>query len=200
MSLVNKISKSLALTLMIIGFILTIGCEQDPISTGETAEIQQDVSSSPFTPIRYNSSGNFLNKIVTVSKLITWADGGDLKLDCKGDNGQVKVVLKVESQTISQDAELSISMDDEELSGYFDMVFSPHGITFSSPAILDINAKDLDLSGIDPDKVNIYYDNEDTGAWEVMNVQTIAVNISSGTIIIQGAELPHFSRYAIGLE
>ena len=71
---------------------------------------------------------------------------------------------------------------------------------FNPPAIIDITASGVDLSGVDPASVNIYYDNQETGQWEVMESDQIVVNQNEGRIEIVGAKLPHFSRYSIGAE
>ena len=187
--------------MMIFISILVIGCQQNPTSADSRMTTEQGAASKDLKIINYNSELNGLKKVVTCTKWVTWQDGAELKLACKGDNSEaVKLVLKVLQHTISQDAELSISMDDAQLSGNFDMVFLPHGVTFSSPALLNIEAKNLDISGISPDEINIYYDNQETGQWEVMNSKEIIVKVDEGYIKIVDAELPHFSRYAIGLE
>jgi len=143
-----------------------------------------------------------LNKIVTASQYVTQKGGGELIIDYKGyehNNGNVtvKMTLKVFNGTISQDAELMMSLDDQGLLGNVDVTFSPHGITFSRPARLDIEAKNLDLSGVNPDDINIYYDNPETGQWEVMQSYAVIVNEANGYIKVIDAKLPHFSRYAI---
>ncbi len=146
-----------------------------------------------------------LNKIVTASRYVTQKGGGELIIDYKGyehNNGNVKVkiTLKVFNGSISQDAELMMSLDDQGLLGNVDVTFSPHGITFSRPARLDIEAKNLDLSGVNPDDINIYYDNPETGQWEVMQSYAVIVNEANGYVKVIDAKLPHFSRYALGAE
>ncbi len=146
-----------------------------------------------------------LNKIVTASQYVTQKGGGELIIDYKGyehNNGNVnvKMTLKVFNGSISQDAELMMSLDDQGLLGNVDVTFSPHGITFSRPARLDIEAKNLDLSGVNPDDINIYYDNPETGQWEVMQSYAVIVNEANGYVKVIDAKLPHFSRYAIGAE
>jgi len=146
-----------------------------------------------------------LNKIVTASRYVTRKGGGELIIDYKGyehNNGNVnvKITLKVFKGSISQDAELMMSLDDQELLGNVDVTFSPHGITFSRPARLDIEAKNLDLSGVNPDDINIYYDNPETGQWEVMQSYAVIVNEANGYIKVIDAKLPHFSRYAMMAE
>ncbi len=100
------------------------------------------------------------------------------------------------SQTISQDAELVLSLDDQILLGNVDVTFTPHGITFSSPALLNIEASGLDLANI-PSKIGCYYDNPDTGQWEKMETGDVIIKQDEGYIKIIDAQIPHFSRYAV---
>ncbi len=111
-------------------------------------------------------------------------------------NVEAKLTLKMFSETIREDAELVMSLDDQILVANVDVTFSPDGITFSSPALLNIEAKNLDLSGIDADHINVYYDNPETGEWELMNSYDVIVKVDEGYVKIMDAELPHFSRYA----
>ena len=132
-----------------------------------------------------------------VSAMVTQADGGELILEYKGienNNGDVycKIILKVFPETISRDEELSLSLDDQNLN----FVFGPHGITFSTPALLNIEAKGVDLSNVNLETLGIYYDNPETGQWERMEGGDIIVKQSEDYLKIIDVEIPHFSRYA----
>ena len=83
-----------------------------------------------------------------------------------------------------------------------DATFYPHGITFSGdkPALLNIGAKNVDLSGVNPNTLRLYYDNEETGQWEEIQTYDIIVKQDEGYVKVINAELWHFSRYAIGAE
>jgi hypothetical protein len=143
-----------------------------------------------------------LKKMVEVSQWVTREDGGELVLVYEGEdnnNGQVevKLTLTVLPETISEDAELRLSVDDQELIANVDITFGPHGITFSKPALLFIEAKRLDLSNVDPDRIDFYYYSPDTGQWEKMERGELEVKPSEGYIEVKDAEIPHFSRYAM---
>jgi hypothetical protein len=101
---------------------------------------------------------------------------------------------------VQQDIELEVSTDDELLLADVYLTFGPHGTIFNPPAILNVIAFGLDLSGIDPAALNVYYDNQDSGEWELMDSTQIIVQPDKGYIRVIGARLPHFSRYAIGME
>lgn len=139
---------------------------------------------------------------VTKKKMITVADGGEIRLEHDIDLGngeeiEVRIELEVEANSISADAEFELSLDDNALISNVDLTFAPHGIVFSQPAKLSIRAKNLDLSGVDPNNVKVYYDNQNTGQWEEISAEEIEVKISKGEIRVKNALLNHFSRYAL---
>ncbi len=112
----------------------------------------------------------------------------------------VIVNFQVLPGAVVEDVDISINTDDELLMGDVYLTFGPHGTVFNPPAILDIDAFGLDLSEIDPEAVNVFYDNAETGQWELMQSTDIIINQAQGYIKVMGALLPHFSRYAIGAE
>jgi len=197
---VKSLIKLIAVLVAMTALVFLGGCEkQTPFesdSSKQTLDPQQD-------QIRFISFGgnSSFEKTTTVSKWIARKSGGNLYLTHQGDSGLVcAVILQILPGTISEDAQVSISIDDEQFIGNLDVEFKPHGITFSQPAILNIKAYGLDLSGFDPNSIDIYYDNPDTGQWELMPRDDIYVNVSLGLVRVTNARIPHFSRYAIGAE
>ena len=65
--------------------------------------------------------------------------------------------------------------------------------------MLSVEAKNFDLTGFDPNSIKFYYMN-DNGIWEEYPVYEIFVDVQWGTIRIIGAQIPHFSRYGIGID
>ncbi len=140
-----------------------------------------------------------LNKVLQAQKI----KKDKIKDEYKMNLGQIGVKIKFEVMpaSITEDLEISISTDDEELAGNIFLTFGPHGTDFNPPAILDIEVSGLDLSGWSDHKnhgINIFYVND--GDWEVMKSEKITIKKNEGYLKIKGAELPHFSRYAIGSE
>ena len=113
--------------------------------------------------------------------------------------GALQIILNIPSYSIVEDTDISMSTDDVYLMGDVYLTFGPHGTKFNPPALLDLKVSGLDLSGIDPDLVNIYYDNQETGVWELMPSKKIIVDVEAGYIEVENAQFPHFSRYAIGM-
>ncbi len=201
----KKVIGNIMASIFFLALILNFNAcsEQSPMSS-ETESIAV-TNNLNILKLGNSKSAFSLNKIVSVSQWVTKKNGGELIVDYKGyehNNGdvEVKVTLKVFAETISQDSELALSLDDQEISGNVALSFSPHGVTFSSPALLNIEAKNLDLSGVNPADINIYYDNQETGQWEVMESDKVIVKVNDGYVKIINGQLPHFSRYAIGME
>ena len=201
----KRISKSLvflmAVTLM-TGLALNFnGCTaKAPMAADET---KSWASQGKPQFLKIGDGNGSLKKMLQVSQLVTKKDGGELILEYKGDennNGNVycKITLKIFAETISEDAELTFSLDDQELVGNIDVQFGPHGITFSKPALLVIEAKQMDLSNVPVERVDIYYDNAGVGQWEKMESKEVIVKQDEGYLKIIEAEIPHFSRYAVG--
>ncbi len=191
-------------------FVLTVGlalnfsgCTDDSPLTPQNPENSENLVQSKNGQINILNFGikeTSLKKVTTVSKWSTVQSGGFLFLHHTGNGISVNSALYILPGTMIKDAEVSLTLDDEQFKGSLDLVFSPHGTTFSQPALLTIVASGLDLSGYDPDEIDIYNDNPETGLWEKMRRDALEVDPNSGSIIIQNARLPHFSRYAIAAE
>ncbi len=113
--------------------------------------------------------------------------------------GGVSASLRVLAGAVTEDAELTMTMDDEVVLANLEVVFGPHGTQFDPPAILNIEASGLDLFDVDPASINVYYDNPETGQWEVMPSDSVIVHQNEGYVRVIRARLPHFSRYALAV-
>ena len=133
-----------------------------------------------------------LNKIYTVEKYITKKHGGKLEIS----TSDAYFSLDIPSKSIDNDKFVSMKYDDLNFLGFTDVVFGPHGTQFSKPALLNVSLQNMDLTGINPDKVALYYVN-DNGQWEKMVVESITVDLITGTVIVLNAQINHFSRYAV---
>ena len=105
--------------------------------------------------------------------------------------------MKVLPKAIKKKLKLGLSLDDQVVTGNVDLLFSPHGTKFKKPAILNIEAKNLDMSEMNLEAIAVYYDNPKTGKWKKMKSKEIIIKPEDGYIKIIDAELPHFSRYAV---
>jgi hypothetical protein len=111
-----------------------------------------------------------------------------------------RVSLMIPAGSISEDAEVELSMETGEILGGVSVTFQPHGVTFNQPSLLNIEASGLNLDGVDPNQIDIFYDNEFTQMWEPMSREDLIVDVSDQSIVLINAMLDHFSRYAIGEE
>ncbi len=166
---------------------------------------------SPLTPqntlesglkfVKFPSNRATLQKIIAASQWIEAAYGGRVKLRYDADfdtlNYEVEISLDIAAGAMSQDAAISLAIDDVDFASYLDVYFEPHGTVFSTPAILNLKVDDLDLSGFDVSTLDIYYDNPETGQWEPMERDTVLVDPARGRVKVVNARLPHFSRYAL---
>ena len=186
-------------------FILA-GCNQDaPIAAlDETPQTDRPTAISAsgktiqflsFTDTRAAA----LSKTTTVQTFIQKNQGGSLVLNHFTDAMQAYIQLDVAAGAIDFSKTISMTFDDENYEGFTDIVFGPHGTQYSTPALLDVIVTGVDLTGVDPNNVHLYYVN-DNGVWEEMIVSSITIDFYNSRVIIIDAQLPHFSRYAIGAD
>jgi hypothetical protein len=146
-----------------------------------------------------NQNSSF-KKISTVSEFIYKKEGGSLSISHSNSEIGLEagIYLTIPANSMSVSADVSLTLDDENFMGDLDLVFGPHGLTFSSPALLSIKAVGLDLSQVQTQNLKLYYVNTDTGEWEEMKYDRMIINKDYGFIYVENGRLPHFSRYAIG--
>ncbi len=196
----NLISGTMAILLL----TLMYSCDtMNPSAPQVTdAKIQQDNQNVKI--LNFGLPQTNLKKITSVSKWMTALDGGWEQLFHVGEDTTdlmfVYSLINIRPNTMSADAEIGLTVDDQNFAGAVDVEFAPHGITFSEPALLTMYAYGLDLSGVDVNNLNFYYQNTETGLWEPMVYQYLYVSVEYGIIYLLNGELPHFSRYAIGTE
>ena len=188
------------LAVMVLIAAIGIGCQKNgPVETADVVKGQ----APQFIKLPQNPEGNTLNKIISASQLITAKDGGEVILDYKyaaGTFGEVaiKATLKFLPGSVSKDLQVTLSVDDEVLLTRVDLSFDPHGAYFLKPAILDVEAKGVDLSGVSAERLKVYYENQVTNQWDVIPTKEIIVKTHEGYVKCIEASLEHFSRYAFG--
>ena len=105
----------------------------------------------------------------------------------------IKVELTVLPQSVIAATELVLVLDGLNV----DMEFGPDGLVFQNPALLNVTATGLDLSNVNEETLDLYYDNTVTGQWEKVERENVIVTKATGTLQIVNARIPHFSRYAV---
>jgi hypothetical protein len=183
---------------------LTTAYETGEFFLGYYDENNQPIATDGLLIVSLGNDMFQVGEKVEVRGMITVDKGGELEFRNKWKNGDqkfdLKMVLKVEPGSINQDAEFILSMDQERFICDLDVVFHPHGIIFSKPALLDIEASGLNLKGLGANSLGFFYDNTDSSEWEKMVFKQLKVDTRRGKISLKGAQLPHFSRYAVGSE
>jgi hypothetical protein len=193
----KRIAATVVTALLTVGLALNFsGCSKEnalgPIIENEKPD---------FNILSFGNVQNSLKKTIKVSKNIKKAYGGTLYLsdefETDDEEVDVDIRLKIHPNSIPADDEFLMSIDSDQFLANLDVVFGPHGMKFSKPAELTINIQGLDLSGLDLNTIQVYYDNQDTGQWEMMECDEISIDIDNGEIEVINAKLPHFSRYAL---
>jgi hypothetical protein len=210
-TLKNILSFATIIIVALSTMIYFTGCEKfnSPLEPGKEINKEQFIETSTGQQLQVLTFGELkpaLKKGRRISKFIERDKGGTLKLKFKvekidGGKIEVDVKLRVHKNSIQQDSELLMSLDDEQFFADLDVLFGPHGIQFSEPADLDIkiDLKDTNLEGINPDEVSVYYDNDGKG-WEKMDCKEIKIKVDENgikKIEVKKGKLPHFSRYAL---
>jgi hypothetical protein len=195
---------------VLLGFLVGIfainGCEnQNPVSPtkSDTERLTVDGKKLKFLVLG-DANADALGKVVYTQKWIDRNAGGNVYLYYRkdyttGTSPELHAWLDIPANSMSQSDNVSMTFDDSQNIGPTDIVFGPHGTTFSTPAILTIECKYFDLSGFDPYKLKLYYVNEN-GQWEEHPAHEIHVEPWWGFIRVFQAQIPHFSRYAIAAE
>ena len=134
--------------------------------------------------------------VFTTSQDINGTAGGEIHM--------IKSYVASNGQTINIDCSLTVpgnnlSFADTrnitmEISNEAGVDFFP-SMTFDQPVVLNYTISGLDLNGINPNRVKFYYVDQNGNLTPTVN-DGVSVNISTGTLTVENAQLPHFSRWA----
>ena len=188
--------------ILFAGILLNFaGCSRDTLSTANSIEQESKQTRKHINLISWRDGKRALLKSFNTSQYINKADGGTLSISADANDGttnnaEISVDLTILPGAIDISKELSMTFDDTDIA----LTFGPHGTTFSPSALLNLTATGLDLTGVNPESVELYYENTNTGLWELMPREDIVVIPDQGYIRVVNAELPHFSRYALSNE
>jgi hypothetical protein len=194
------------MVICILAFAL-LSCRENPVTsvTDKSAQSQSTEKSITFIPLPKAPAGLKKDGVISDTKLIRASKGGKLQVGCSyqgaTDVVTISLTLTIPKYALPYDQYLTMTLDQTTLAGSVDVnvVFGPHGTNFLKPALLDVDAKGLDLSSIPKDaSVELYYFNPDSGGYELMNAKKESCNLKKGEIKCDNGELPHFSRYAFG--
>jgi len=178
-------------------FIFFTACQNEgPVSPDMSASQKVSKTSVNWINLPQNAEKRLLKSFST-SSLITVAEGGQLTIDESYTSTEGVAVRAYSSISfapgcVPQDTDITMSIDDQ--TGV--STFNPH-MVFNFPAILNQTFSGLDLTGLNPDNVKLYYLAED-GNYEVMQCDQLIVDVANGTITVVNGKIPHFSLYGFG--
>lgn len=189
----RKLFTTKVLAVLIISISIFMACQQQPSLAPDLGSSIENQQSQSIRIIPFKDQFSGLKKVMTATSFVSWDQGGSLALFNES-APYISLSLEVPAQSIDQDRDISVNLETDLLQTNF----GPHGTTFQDPAILNLEAGGLDLDGVDPASLGVYYIDEDTGALELMDTQDIQVDFDRSTVKVVNARIPHFSRYAIG--
>lgn len=121
-----------------------------------------------------------------------WEEDEDFILEL-GHKAAASIKLQVLPASVDTVTTLSVTAKRKRLA----LDFGPHGTVFKHDALLTITAVGLKLKGINPEGINVFYYNSESGAWEQVNCDNVIVHEKRGFVRVTNARIPHFSRYAL---
>lgn len=208
--------KNLFLLPVFVILVLVAGCQQNdmvnsPIDNSKNTTVKVDkpnwqVSAEKqglsFIKVALNAEKNTnLEKLVSCTKYATVKSGAYLKLQYRAFTftgiTTTDVSLQVLPYALTQDQYLTMSFEGEYMMTDVDLTFGPHGTVFQKPALLNVFAYGLDLSGYPDGEIPAYlwYYNEIANKWERMDADRVYINKDLGILVCINGYLPHFSRY-----
>jgi len=172
-----------------------VGCMQETNITGPVNSIDNTQQKTIIMlPAKADMS---IETIYTTSQNISGNSGGEIHL--------VKSYLAANGQTITIDCDLTVPSNNLSFQDIRNITMQVGGdqaavefypsMTFSQPVILNFTITGLDLSGINPQNVGFFYIESNGNLTPTQN-DGVVVDVSSSTLKVINARLPHFSRWA----
>jgi len=191
-----KLMKLLPILLMLGLILSTTGCFENfslnsVIDERETQEFEQaDIGKIQILKvdpiIMQFIKSNVSDSMLTMEKVIQSNVNGLIEV---GSDYLGYCKLNFESGTLQED--VSIKMDWNIDDGKFEVKFSPEGLNFNKPVLLEMFYNIAELKNIDEEKLKLFYFNEEKNIWELIGgVTDIAKKMFT-------VEITHFSRYAL---
>lgn len=191
--------KRLALFSFLASLIFFTACQNEsPITGPQNNEFQKSVTAEPQWIGLPQAADKSLAKKFITSEFITVADGGYLLIDesyISAEGKTVKAYSKIEFAPGVVQQDVLISMDIDDQTGVAE--FLPHQM-FNDFAILNQTFEGLNLTGIDPSTIQLYYMATD-GTYEVMTYDQLIIDVEAGTVQVINGRIPHFSIYGFGI-
>ena len=180
------------ITLSLLSFLLFFGCDESSDLTSPADNIKSEKANWISLP---SPEGIHIENSFTVSKRINGSQGGFLLMYESYSGGPFGTVtidaeLIIEQGAYPGNKVISMTNDDFECA----TTFAPSFIKFNRIVTYTITYTGIDLSNIDPNNVKFAYIAAN-GDLVYTQHEGINVNVSTGSIQVINAIIPHFSRY-----
>ncbi len=138
--------------------------------------------------VKFNP-GLQIEEQITVCKSINGESGGIFNFNDRPDDIKINGKLSVPTGAYSGNLNICIVMDGQTT--FLD--FQP-SYDFLNPLFLDLTYKDVDLTGVDPEKLEFYYLSE-SGLMLPAEYESKVIDFEKGTLKVNKVKIYHFSRY-----
>ena len=191
-----QMKRLVALSLVALLILFTACQNEGPVSPDMSGSQKVSKTTVHWIGLPQNADQK-LAKSFSTSSLITVAEGGTLAIDesytsTEGVAVHASSSIYFAPGCVPQDTDITMEIDDQ--TGV--STFNPH-MVFNFPAVLNQTFSGLNLTGINPDNVKLYYLAED-GNYEAMQCDNLIVDVATGTITVVNGKIPHFSLYGYG--
>ncbi len=180
------------LMVIAIGTLFLFGC-QDENSIVEPVknEVQQQTQQEKHWLTFSENQKNSIEEFYYLSKYINgYYGGGFYFYGTMSSDVYVEGQLYVPAGAYEGTKKMGVTLDSETVTADF----SPSPTTFDKPVLYSIEYSGVDLSGVNPNKVDFYYI-DGNGKLVKAKYDDIVIDVENGFLGVYNAQLPHFSRY-----
>jgi len=171
--------------------LLVIGCSEQSSVLSPNNNVNTNEPNWMALP---KAEGMQVNGEVSTSKLIRGNNGGNISLNYKfrdSQSGIVTLKSDIRFPKLSFSGNVTFTITHDNLSCV--AAFGP-SFVFNKDLILNVKYIGIDLTGINPSTVKFAYIAADGSVQYAVN-DGIVVDLSTGTLEVINAKIPHFSRY-----
>lgn len=142
--------------LMLLAGLTLTGCTEESVFSPSGEANLASPGGTEIDFIRWNTNSRTLQKTYSARTWIEKSKGGLLRMRAKEGDVELKLEFEVSPNSIDASKEISVTFDD----GNIDFTFGPSGTTFNPNALMDFAVVGLDLSGVNPKDIKLYYANK----------------------------------------
>lgn len=184
-------------SMLLVVLALTSCQNESPLVGPESIDARYTETNEPNWVGLPQADSKRLEKVFNAGETITVNEGGEIVIDetyTSSSGLQVTTYSSIQFAPgcVQEDVYITVEIDDE--TGVSS--FLPSQV-FNFPAILNQKFTGLDLSGVNPADIQLYYLKLD-GTYDVMAYDDLIVDVSAGSIEVVNGQIPHFSRYGYG--